>query len=386
VTGAARPGLVAIAGAGIAGLSAAIALKLAGIPAEVFEREEELRPVGAGIQLGPNATRILQSLGVILPPAACEPEALELRNARTGQVLNAIPFRGPMRERYGAPYLTMLRADLQSALLARAQHLSCPIRFGHSITSATGSKESILIELSAQSLQAAALIGADGLNSTVRTMVSSLRPVSAQAVAWRTLLPASTVPAPSRNLITLWMGPGAHLVHYPVSAASALNAVLIIDNGRGVSPGPATGAPPLLRHLDSWADTAKSMIAAAPEWQPWPLYYVPKSSGGNGRMQLIGDAWHAMPPFLASGGAMAIEDGAQLATKLSAREDCIVRGLELFRESRGRRVWRTASRSSRMGRVYHFPRPFDAIRDLVIRAAPSRLLLARNDWLYGAEA
>jgi salicylate hydroxylase len=345
--------------------------------------------VGAGIQLGPNATRILERWGVSLPSSVCEPEGLELRSARTGALLNTIPLGETVRTRYGAPYLTMLRADLQSALLRRAGDVSCSIQFGNPVAEARDEGKRTIIETAKGSVEASALIGADGLHSTVRDFSRlAAQPVSANAIAWRALLSPGAVPAPLRSIIAVWMGSGAHLVHYPVSGGSALNAVLIIDqhNWPG-APAPlaeSSQLPALLRRIRDWPDLPSAAITSIDDWRPWAIYRSPKSRGGAGRIQLIGDAWHAMPPFLASGGVLAIEDGAALASSLAESHGAIVQGFEIFRAQRARRVWRTASASARMGRIYHMPRPFDAVRDAAIKAMPASRLLSANDWLYSA--
>jgi salicylate hydroxylase len=378
-------GTIAIAGAGIAGLSAAIALKLAGFQAEIFEREAKLEPIGAGIQLGPNATRILDGWNLLPFAASFEPEAIELRNGRTGTLLNTIPLGGAARARYGAPYITLLRADLQAALFSRAAELGIAIKFGCPMTRLNQATQSIEIEAGSESLNVAALIGADGLNSTVRRLSgSNARPFPAHAVAWRAILPLGAVPAPLRGTIAIWMSPGAHLVHYPVSEGACLNAVLVIDDGPGTKSNSAAAALPfLLDRLSGWAELPRRAIASVEAWQAWRMCGLEKSTGGEGRIQLIGDAWHAMRPYLASGAVMAIEDADALAASLTGTETDIELGLKLFRQRRGPRVWRVAWASALMGRVYHCPPPFDAIRDLAIGTPPGPMLLARNDWLYG---
>ncbi len=381
-------GTIAIAGAGIAGLSAAIALKLAGFPVAVFEREAKLEPIGAGIQLGPNATRILEHWNLALLENSIEPDGIELRNARTGALLNTIPLRRAARARYGAPYVTILRADLQAALLSRANELGVPIEFASPVTRIDSQAKSLTLEAGGGTHDVAALVGADGLNSSVRKRTrSSARPFSTHAVAWRAILPLAALPAPLRSIVMIWMGPGAHLVHYPVSGGACINAVLIIDGGFWNESGPdATSLAFLLRRLRGWAESPRSVVSSTEAWQPWTIQGVEKSNGGNGRVQLIGDAWHAMPPFLASGGVMAIEDGGALAECLMEADGAIEPGFELFRERRSARVWRVAARSTLAGRFYHCPQPFDVIRDLTIKSATGTMLLARNDWLYGPSA
>jgi salicylate hydroxylase len=381
-------GTIAIAGAGIAGLSAAIALKLAGFPVAVFEREAKLEPIGAGIQLGPNATRILEHWNLALLENSIEPDGIELRNARTGALLNTIPLRRAARARYGAPYVTILRADLQAALLSRANELGVPIEFASPVTRIDSQAKSLTLEAGGGTHDVAALVGADGLNSSVRKrMRSCARPFSTHAVAWRAILPLAALPAPLRSIVMIWMGPGAHLVHYPVSGGACINAVLVIDGGFWNESGPdGTSLAFLLRRLRGWAELPRSVVSSTEAWQPWTIQGVEKSNGGNGRVQLIGDAWHAMPPFLASGGVMAIEDGGALAECLTEADGAIEPGFELFRERRSARVWRVAARSTLAGRFYHCPQPFDVIRDLTIKSATGTMLLAKNDWLYGPSA
>ncbi len=380
-------GAIAIAGAGIAGLSAAIALKLAGFPAVIYEREATLEPIGAGIQLGPNATRILEGWDLELLGSSVEPDGIELRNARTGALLNTIPLKRAARARYGAPYVTLLRADLQKALLSRAGELGIPIHFGCPVSGIKKQVETLKIEAGDVSCTAAALIGADGLNSSVRTLAGfNPRRFPVHAVAWRAILPLGAVPAPLRSTIAVWMAPGAHFVHYPVSGGAALNGVLVIDEiyRRDAEAAAGDALPYLLGRLTGWAGLPRSAIASTDAWAPWRMSGIEKWPGGEGRIQLVGDAWHAMRPYLASGGVMAIEDAAALAGSLTAAQGDTVKGLRLFREERGPRVWRVAQASAQVGRIYHCPQPFDIVRDLVIKASTGPMLLARNDWLYRA--
>ena len=379
-------GQIAIAGAGIAGLSAAIALKLAGYAVVIFEREQELHEVGAGIQMGPHATRVMESWNLDLLGSAVEPEVLELRNARSGSLLNTLPLKPGARVRYGSPYVTLLRADLQKALLARAGELDIPIEYGTPVSGVCDKGGGVTVNSGGDSMDAAALIGADGIKSAARDLAGfHPRRFSAQAVAWRALLPLNAVPASMRNAIVLWMSPGAHLVHYPVSAGTLINAVLVIDDISQMDSKEQEDVPAYLqRRLSGWAEKPLSVIASAPEWLKWRIFGIEKWKGGEGRVQFIGDAWHAMRPYLASGGVMAIEDGAALAVSLTESQGDVVEGFKLFRKSRGRRVWQVVQASTRMGRVYHCPPPFNMIRDLAIRLSSGSRLLERRDWLYGA--
>jgi salicylate hydroxylase len=377
---------ISIAGAGIAGLSAAIALKLEGQPVAVFEREAVLEAVGAGIQLGPNATRIMEGWNLDLLGSSVEPEAIELRNALSGALLNTIPLKRTARARYGAPYVTLLRADLQQALLTRAKELEIPVNLGSPITQAKEKSGAVHIESGSECFTAPILIGADGLHSSVRKLAGfDVKRASAQAVAWRALLPLQAIPARFRKVIVIWMAPGAHFVHYPVSGGSRINGVLAIDDitSEDRESAGAEALPYLLNRIAGWAELPRSMAASTPGWLHWRLSGLAQWSGGDGRIQLIGDAWHPMRPYLASGGVMAIEDAAALAVSLKAASGDMVEGLRRFRENRGPRVWRVVRASAQMGRIYHCPQPFDIARDLVIRSATGTTLLSRNDWLYG---
>jgi salicylate hydroxylase len=383
--GASPKEIIAIAGAGLAGLSAAIALKLAGFPVEIFEREQNLQPIGAGIQLGPNATRIVESWKLSLVGTAFEPDAIELRNARSGALLNTVPLRSAARSRYGAPYLTLLRKDLQTALLNRARDLGIPIRYACPVTDAVKTPGGLDITAGGRTFSVGALIGADGINSAVRKLAwCTTAPFSTQTVVWRGIVPITSVPPELRSNVVLWMASGGHFVHYPVSGGSALNGVLVLDDDYkfAVDGAVSDQRPQLLERLSSWAELPRRVIGLTNVWHPWPLYGVEKWDGGHGRVQTIGDAWHAMRPFLASGGVMAIEDGAALASHLEGTT--IEEGLKRFREKRGPRVWQVAERSALMGRIYHCPQPFDAVRDLAIKHASASSLLERNDWLYSA--
>ena len=161
-----------------------------------------------------------------------------------------------------------------------------------------------------------------------------------------------------------------------------MGAMLWGDDYKHGDGGAGDHRPESLDRVSNWAELPRHILGLTNVWQPWALYGVEKWEGGAGRIQTIGDAWHAMRPFLASGGVIAIEDGAALASCLDGAK--IEAGLKKFREKRGPRVWQVAERSALMGRIYHCPQPFDAVRDLAIKHASASSLLERNDWLYGA--
>jgi len=183
------------------------------------------------------------------------------------------------------------------------------------------------------------------------------------------------------------MAGGMHLVQYPVSGGTQINAVLVIDDvyaSDGVEPA-ADAMPYLMDRTEGWADLPRAIIGATPNWLHWRMFGLEKWEGGQGLVQFIGDAWHPMRPHLASGGVMAIEDAAALADSASANPDDFNEAFHRFRLDRRERVWRVVHASAQMGRVYHFPPPFDLIRNLFIQLSPGAMLLSQNDWLYGIQ-
>lgn len=370
-------GPIGIAGAGIAGLTAAVALTLAGFRCTVYERQAALEPIGAGLQLGPTATAILAKLGIALPETACFPDAIDLRNAASGAALNAIPVRGAFETKYGAPYATLLRAELQAALLARAHELECDIRFGAPVEPQSARTPRFSTNNTDED-SPSAVIGADGVHSTVRSAISTAPAVRVPITVYRALVPPSALPAPFRTGVTVWMAPGAHLVHYPVQGGDAVNAVLAVDGFADDQT--QVAGPPL--DTQGWSHVPAAILEAASAWMVWPLLEVRPWKGGTRVVQTIGDAWHAMPPFLASGAVMGIEDGFSLAQSFRACGGDAIRALDRFRDVRGPRVWQASRRSGFMGRTYHMDPPGSLVRDAIIRSLPTPALAARMDWLY----
>ncbi len=377
---------ILIAGAGVAGLSAAIALRLQGFEPVVLEREARLEAIGAGLQLGPNATCLLAAWGVSLEGRACEPFELRFHAMRSGRRLNALPLGGEARGRYGSPYLTALRAHLQEALLARATALGVEIRYASPVLAVAEDGAGVSVALENEVLRGLALIAADGLRSALREAVAlRSRPLPTGAVAWRATLPLRAAPVTFRDdAIGLWMGSGAHLVHYPVDGGALVNAVLVVEDGwRGSAGSEST----LGARLRDWAADVRALVEGAGSWRPWPIETVPPlGSWHRGRLCLIGDAAHAMAPYLASGAVMAMEDAAALARAFAETHGEASGAYARFEAMRRARVVRVADRSGLMGRIYHFPEPGALVRNAVIARTPPAALLARNDWLYAWRA
>jgi salicylate hydroxylase len=398
-------GGVLIAGAGIGGLTAALALARRGIAVTLFEQAGRLQEIGAGIQLAPNATGLLIALGLAdrLKPAIVAPAAIRLRAARSGRDIAVMPLAG-IASSLGAPYWVIHRADLQAALYeAAAGEPRIALMLGARVEGFTidagGVHANVRRGETAGEYAGSALIGADGLWSRVRTLLGDLAPPRcANRTAWRAVLPAAGLAAHLRQPeVTLWLGAGGHLVHYPIRGGSAVNIVAIARDAPPRAGGgwqgqswstPATGDEVLARFPAScWASDARALLAAPERWQKWALYdrpaFPPSRHWGRGPVTLLGDAAHPMLPLLAQGAAMAIEDAAVLAAALARAPADPQRALRAYEATRRGRTARLQRGARRNDLLYHFGWPADAVRDGVLRLLGGERLLAKYDWIFG---
>lgn len=389
-----------IAGAGIGGLTAALALAAKGFRVVVLEKAERLEEVGAGLQLSPNASRILVELGLSerLRLRAVTPEAISIMSARAGGELLRLPLGEAASQRAGAPYWVVHRADLQAALAAQVQdHPDIELRLGATFEDVAAHARGLTvvhrIGNSRQNDVASVLVGADGIWSTVRQhLFPEVQPRFSGLIAWRGTFEATQLPKEyTSRRVQLWMGPGAHLVAYPIAGGRQINVVAIVPgtwNRPGWStPGDAfevKDAFPAPR----WPGPARMMLAAVDSWRKWALFGVPEGcEWSKGSIALLGDAVHAMLPFAAQGAGMAIEDAAVLAQHLSGNATestaSIAAALKQYGRARRARVRQVQRTARQQGQIYHLTGPLALARDLAIRALGPERMLARQDWIYG---
>jgi salicylate hydroxylase len=386
---------VIVAGAGIAGLTAALGLARAGLRVSVLEQAAKLEETGAGIQLSPNATRVLIALGLRerLAPSVMAPRAIRVMAGGSGREIVRIPLGSDAERRYGAPYWTIHRGDLQSALAAAVQTtLDIEIKLATRVEDFAAHVNGITVQARRGQRvvdeRGVALIGADGVWSTLSAQLQGRRPPRFRhRTAWRTLVPASAVPEEFREpLVHLWLGPDAHLVHYPVKAGRLINIVGIVhDEWKEIGWSAAGNRAEILRHFArwAWAEQARALIAIPDQWLKWALYdRKAPFRGGVGPMTLIGDAAHPMLPFLAQGAGMAIEDAAVLADMLGKYLDYPCDALRAYEGARWHRTARAQQMSRRQGRIYGLSGPEALVRNLAMRAMGGEKLLSRYDWLY----
>ena len=384
---------IAIVGGGLGGLAAALFLRKAGIEATVYEQAPQLREVGAGIVVAPNMVRPLAALGLVqkLEEFAVRLEAAwEFRNWKDGRVLCTQPMGEECERLYGAHCYVAHRADLLNLLLHALppQQLRLDQRCvgvdqdGREAELVFESRSGVKTKLAAD-----VVIGADGIHSAVRPAVSPKVDARFSGLcAFRCLVPAAQAPAMAlRPVQSLWLGPGRHFVHYPISGGRLVNFVAIVPAGNWRAESwTADGAiADLIREFDGWDERVRQMILSASETKRWAMYdREPLQRWTDGRVTLLGDAAHAMLPFFAQGAAQAIEDAVALAECLGGANAASA-GDALLRYESIRRPRASKVQEMSRGREIqnHLPDgPGQQQRDARLTSGDP---LRQSAWLYG---
>lgn len=390
---------VLIAGGGISGMAAALALAQSGWQTSVLERASAFSEVGAGIQLGPNVTRVLQGwgLGPQLQAVAAFPPELQVRCAQGGRLLGRLPLGERAMRLYGAPYATVHRADCHALLASAAQEAGAQIHAGQALERWESDDAGVRAFTAQAEHEAQALIGADGLWSVVRqTLLADGPPQPIGHLAWRAMLNQADLPAALRSsCVTLWLGERMHAVQYPVRRGEWLNLVVITQDAQAEQarePGwdLQANAYDLLAQTGAVCAPLRELLEAAGQasvnpyaWRLWQLCVRPpvQSAGqmAQGRVTLLGDAAHPMPPYLAQGAGMAIEDAQALGSCLKD-EQALPQQLARYAERRWMRCARVQKRALRNAEIFHASGFMLWGRNMAMRLLGERLL--DMPWLY----
>ena len=394
-----NPLQILIAGGGIGGLSAGIACADKGHLVRLYERSAQVSEAGAGIQLGPNATRVLADWGVLpaIKALAVQPTHLRIRDTQRGSQLGQLALGARAEQRYGAPYLTVHRADLHRTLYAHLkQKTNVFLHEGREVATLSDElNEGVTVGFTdGQIVQGDVMIGADGLWSRTRALTfSDGSPAATGHVAYRSLIPTASLPESLQtSVVTVWLGPHVHIVQYPVRGGDAMNVVVIasgepltdatgwsnaVDSKR-VMRAVGTACSPLGELLEAVEHTEQG-------WMAWQLFDRPPVTDASalcrGRIALMGDAAHPMRPYLAQGAGMAIEDAQVLAQVLTSDAAMVGHGLMRYARLRHERVARVQRKAIENGEIFHATGLTRWGRDIAMQLLGSRLL--DQPWLYG---
>jgi salicylate hydroxylase len=388
--------IIYIAGAGIAGLTLALALAKFGATVVLIERSPRVQEVGAGLQISPNARKILDRLGLdrALEATSFEPDGIDIYPHNAKNPLLTLELGKLVRERFGAPYAVMHRADLAEALYRACKRFAnIDMLFGVRAYDVVSHARGVSVTIDeadgkSRSTRAFAFIGADGVHSRTRTdVLMGPKANFGGRVAWRITLGQSDLAgilATDRTSV-LW-GPCFHAVTYPLPFRRQMNVALFIKAREAdIASDTPPRAPKLPRGIGGHRRFEDIIRAAGDDWGFWPLYTVSTDSWGAGGIGLVGDAAHAMVPFQAQGAAMAIEDAAILAPLLMTEADAET-ALRKYQSLRQKRVERVQKLSQSNGFAFHLEWPFSLGRDAVVKLQGPRGHLKRLEWLYGYDA
>ena len=386
---------ILIAGGGIGGLTAALALLRSGVDVEVYEQASELKEVGAGVQLAANGTRVLYALGVgdELKQLSCEAQGKEIRLWNTGEMWKLFDLGPASIERYGFPYFTVYRPDLLD-VLARAvrREKSGAIHLGARCSGFAQDDDSVTLKVEGgATVRGDALVGADGVHSRIRqALLGPDKPEFTGTIAWRGVVPMERLPTHMARMVgSNWVGPGGHIVHYPLRAGKVMNFVGVLERSDWkVESWTARGTQEeLAADYRGWHEDIQAFIRAIDSPHKWALMVrAPLERWSSERVTLLGDAAHSMLPFLAQGAIMAIEDGFILARALA--EFDVPEALARYEAARKERTRRTVEGSAANMHRFHnraLADPHEA-RRFVDREWASQKISDRYDWLFQYDA
>jgi salicylate hydroxylase len=387
---------IAIVGGGIGGLTAALALLRAGVEVEVYEQAPELEELGAGVQISSNGTRVLYALGLgeAIERAGVVVAGKEIRLWSTGQTWKLFDLGAVSVERYGFPYMMFHRGDLHGALLEGIRREKpAAIRLNRKCTGVTQAGDGVELRFEGgETARASLAIGADGVQSRVRLSVFGAdRPEFTGIVCWRVLVPRGRVPPGIKlDVGTNWVGPGGHVVHYPVRGGELLNLVGLLerDDWRVESWTVQGSKDEFANDFRNWHPDIHAMIHAGDTPYKWALFSrPPMRAWTRGRVTLLGDACHSMLPMLAQGAVMALEDGMVLARSV-AKYGVVPAALERYEAVRRDRANRAVVGSADNAKRFHNPDLAHAAgaAAYVTREWQEERVKQRYEWLFTYDA
>ncbi|MGA0595488.1 FAD-dependent monooxygenase [Enterovirga sp. CN4-39] len=388
---------IAVVGAGIGGLTAALSLAARGHEITIYERRTGFGEAGAGIQLSPNASRVLIDLGLgpVVRRVASEPDRIVVRDLESGREITAIALGSSANERFGAPYWFVARQDLHTALLDAVRGRgNIRLRVGRSLTglSDTAGRVTLTFEASggaADSAEADLVVAADGLWSRARKSIGDDRdPIPSGFIAYRATIARNAAPREmAGNEGGLWLGRERHVVHYPIGAARHLNVVAVERRAERLAEwSTPTDRARVLASFAGASAPIRQLLGAAEEWSAWSLHDLPAKRMRAGRIALLGDAAHPSLPFLAQGGALAIEDAAALAGEVGLRPDDVPAALRRYEKLRLRRVRRVQDGARQNAAAYHAGGLMRLGRNIVMKRLGAERMTERYAWIYGWRA
>jgi salicylate hydroxylase len=386
---------VLVVGGGIGGLAAALAMARGGMRVRVLERSKEFAELGAGLQLAPNATRVLDRLGLLeqLMEVGVLPRRLLFRNALTGKPLTSFDLTDGFRERYGAPYVVLHRSDLLSILVEACTAEGVELLPEQDVQAVTDHGDRVSVDCkSGARHDGGVLIAADGLHSRTRGLFSDDAPICSGYVAYRGTMDIGQVRQQvDPDDVVAWIGPGLHLVQYPLRSGTMYNQVAVFRSEQYAAGVADWGTPDELDQVFSaGCDQVREALKYMWRDRRWPMYdREPIDTWTRGRVALLGDAAHPMLQYLAQGACQAIEDADTLATTLRAHLAAgggqpISEALEDYQRIRAPHTARVQRAARLWGDTWHIDGVGAVLRDeLFSRNPPDGYRY--TDWLYGEE-
>jgi salicylate hydroxylase len=384
---------VLIVGGGIGGLAAALALARQGIAAQIIEQAAEFKEIGAGIQLGPNVFRMFEVLGIVEPISALAvfPNNMIMMDSVLGEEVTRVPLGVEFRNTFKYPYALIHRADLHKVLLD-ACRASSRIRLDASqkVVAVEEKGDGITVKTeSGKEYRGAALIGADGLWSSIRQIVvGDGKPKPAGHITYRAVLPTSEMPEKFRwRDMVVWAGEKVHLVHYPLRTGELFNLVAVFHSDRYEEGWDSYGDPnELQERFSKTCAPVRTLLNKIESWRMWVLCDRPPiKEWSRGRITLLGDAAHPMLQYLAQGANMAIEDGVCLADRAVAARGDYANAFRAYQEARYLRTARVQIMARVYGEFFHAGGVAKELRNLMLGARTPADHFAAVQWLYGEQ-